>query len=120
MEAVCSEPLSAANFPDKQGIYRESPRFWAPLQALAAQEMKSFQCVAAGSMLRRTGNLFWGNREILPLEKPRVLVLCPRDTVTKSVNFFEDGVRGCGPDEGSRLGVVILDEAIDFADQIGD
>lgn len=73
MEAVCSEPLSAADFPDKQGIYRESPRFWAPLQALAAQEMKSFQCVAAGSMLRRTGNLFWGNREILPLEKPRVL-----------------------------------------------
>jgi len=40
--------------------------------------------------------------------------------VTKSVDFFEDGVCGSGPDERGGLGVVILDKAVDFADEVGD
>ena len=57
---------------------------------------------------------------VLPVEGSKELVFCPRDTVTKSVDFFEDGVGGCSPDEGSRLGIVILDEAVDFADKVRD
>jgi len=38
--------------------------------------------------------------------------------MTKSIDFFEDGVCGCGPDERGRLGIMILDEAVDFADEI--
>jgi hypothetical protein len=47
-------------------------------------------------------------------------VLCPRDTMTKSGNLFENRVCGCGPSERGSLGIVMLDEAVDFADEIGD
>src|SRR5258708_17296044 len=50
----------------------------------------------------------------------RLLVFCPRDTVTKSGDFFEDRVCGCGPDERSSIGIVMSDEAVDFANEVDD
>ena len=39
--------------------------------------------------------------------------------MTKSGEFFEDRVGDRCPDEGDGTGIVMLDEAIDFADEVG-
>jgi len=40
--------------------------------------------------------------------------------MTKSGDLFEDRFCGCGPSERGSIGIVMLDEAVDFADEIGD
>ncbi len=47
------------------------------------------------------------------------LVLCPADNFAKSLEFGKDGVGGCCPHKGLRVLVVVLDEVIDLALEIG-
>ena len=39
--------------------------------------------------------------------------------MTKSGDLFKDGLSRCGPDEGPRLGIVVGDEAVDLAHEVG-
>jgi len=49
-----------------------------------------------------------------------VLVSCPSDSFTKSLEFFEDRVRCCRPSEGMAATVVVLDEGLDLVDEVPD
>ena len=48
-----------------------------------------------------------------------MLVLCPADNFAKSFEFGEDGVGGSGPHEGLGVLIVVFNELMDFALQIG-
>ena len=47
------------------------------------------------------------------------LVLCPADNFAKSFEFGKDGVGRCGPHEGPGVLIVVFDELMDFAFQVG-
>jgi hypothetical protein len=49
-----------------------------------------------------------------------MLVFCPGNTLTKSLELVEDFIGGGGPDEGLGVGVVFFDEGIDFGDKVFD
>ena len=36
------------------------------------------------------------------------------------MDLFEDGIGGCGPDEGTGFGVIAIDEAFDLVDELFD
>src|SRR3972149_4462112 len=50
----------------------------------------------------------------------KLLVLCPGNTLTKSLEFSEDGIRGGGPGERPGVGVVVMNEAFDIGHQFPD
>src|SRR3972149_10105079 len=50
----------------------------------------------------------------------KLLVLCPGNTLTKSLEFGEDGIRGGGPGERPGVGVVVMNEAFDMGHQFPD
>ena len=45
---------------------------------------------------------------------------CPRNTCTKSGELLEDGIGGSGPDKGTGVAVVVLNEIVDASDQFAD
>ena len=53
-----------------------------------------------------------------------LLVYCPISLLiyygADAADFFEDGIGGSGPDEGTAFGVVVGDEVIDLLDQFAD
>jgi hypothetical protein len=46
-------------------------------------------------------------------------VYCPINSSTKSFEFGKDGVGGGGPHKRLRMGIVVGDELIDLAHQVG-
>src|SRR5258708_1434277 len=48
-----------------------------------------------------------------------LLVLCPVNNSTKSLELPEDGIRGGGPEEGPSVAIVVLHELVDLGDELG-
>jgi hypothetical protein len=63
--AVCSEPVSAANFPEYTGIYREFSRF-RPKLRVSGQQKRQYISALAGKFPTQSNREFnWPNREFL-------------------------------------------------------
>src|SRR3990172_10832317 len=48
----------------------------------------------------------------------KLLVLCPGNTLTKSLELGEDGIRGGGPGERLGLDIVVMDETLNVGNQL--